>query len=836
MIRPSSCHPRHVAFGSRILNWTAPARLALVVGLCAAPALGQASRPTMTCELSSDSAHAGTSVTLDLFLEDAVDVRGYQATIAIVRTSGSGEVTVPCPGGVEVDEDDPDFIFPGLDTPGLVPECPNCGVIVPDCEGQRVAVARVNGGVDVLEGPAYLATYTLHVSESATPGSEFRISIVPYPESILATSDKAPIPFDTGPGCTIKIPTICGNNIREGIEECDGKDDQACLGRRCQRDCTCPVPTLTGWGLIALTLLLLSAITIKFGRRGFKLTGNGGYPFAALALFLALPAASASGQFCESDAECNDGNVCTFDECFDSVCWSAPTVYGDIAGIDGCGPDDAVDEFDVYAVEDAFRDVAEGCSPENADIRSAIGCEPDGKVDLFDFLAILSAFGGAPNCPCCFLEFIDDANNIIPRAGQDAHLDVSNMKTDVSLPDTATFDGPPTTDPDNFRVQAMGIDIGLSPKVKLTVTSAGIGTYTHTFEMIEGPSPRYRINEHVRLVSNDTDDAHLAHQTPKARIGDGVKAELILDGRTRCASNLPVCRPFAEDHNHAIRTVRNYFVEVDIPGTVVAANSDVPTTDRRMDEAWAQCCVRFDSTTRERAPVSNVLRITGISTPPGGNVNVTVDGVAVGPIAIANNRSAFQVAQDIATGINAAIPAAGAGGFNTFPPNNIAHMVAKKGNNVAYAGLAETVPGIAISVPALNFGNGIEFNNEEAALAANFGDEDANTIDLFIVDTLTTGNRGDAWPRCHASIGNNSDLRHTSFIVLSAADAAVDNPHTAAHEAGRMILDFCGLHAGNFNLMNGTRANDSIAARKRLEDAQCTTARTTSNGTLLRQE
>lgn len=78
MIRPRSCHPRHVAFGSRISNWTAPSPgLALVVALCAAPALGQATNPTMTCEPSSQEVAPGTSVTLDVFLEDAVDVRGY---------------------------------------------------------------------------------------------------------------------------------------------------------------------------------------------------------------------------------------------------------------------------------------------------------------------------------------------------------------------------------------------------------------------------------------------------------------------------------------------------------------------------------------------------------------------------------------------------------------------------------------------------------------------------------------------------------------------------------------------------------------------------------------
>ena len=36
-------------------------------------------------------------------------------------------------------------------------------------------------------------------------------------------------------------PAICGNDVAEGAEECDGIDDAACPGQ-CQLDCTCPVP------------------------------------------------------------------------------------------------------------------------------------------------------------------------------------------------------------------------------------------------------------------------------------------------------------------------------------------------------------------------------------------------------------------------------------------------------------------------------------------------------------------------------------------------------------------------------------------------------------------
>jgi len=62
----------------------------------------------------------------------------------------------------------------------------------------------------------------------------------------------------------------CGNNLREGSEQCDGTDAAACPGQ-CLGNCTCPkeggaVPAVSEWGLIVLTLLVLCAGTIMFSR------------------------------------------------------------------------------------------------------------------------------------------------------------------------------------------------------------------------------------------------------------------------------------------------------------------------------------------------------------------------------------------------------------------------------------------------------------------------------------------------------------------------------------------------------------------------------------------
>jgi len=43
------------------------------------------------------------------------------------------------------------------------------------------------------------------------------------------------------PDCTDAPPPVCGNNVRELTEQCDGSDDSACTGL-CRSDCTCPAP------------------------------------------------------------------------------------------------------------------------------------------------------------------------------------------------------------------------------------------------------------------------------------------------------------------------------------------------------------------------------------------------------------------------------------------------------------------------------------------------------------------------------------------------------------------------------------------------------------------
>ena len=445
------------------------------------------------------------------------------------------------------------------------------------------------------------------------------------------------------------------------------------------------------------------------------------------------------------------------------------------------------------------------------------------------------------------VDFIRQDNSEFPETGNGACHMVSKFTTSANFPDTATFDGPLVVntgagygqgeaDPDTFRIQMKGVPSGQSPKIRLQVT--GGTSYSHEFTMVNGTVggiSTYRTDEHIRLVSNDVDDGHLAHQTPLVKLGDTVTATLVLDGVDVCSKALCVGRPSSESGVNAIRAATAYFVVVDYSD--VAASADTAKTTERMSEAWCQAAAKFASSSRTKTPVRNVIRVSGTAT-GSGTFGVKVDGVTVPAFGIAGSgrTSPLQIAEDIASGINAVIGAGTAQAFNSAPGfgTPLAHVVVKKGSSVTFADLAETVPVTAITIPTFSVtDDDVEFQDEEPCLAANYGDANpSETVDFFVVKTLATGNRGDAWTPNYC--GSASDMRNTSFIVLTAGDAAADNPHTAAHEAGRFFMNYDGLDSGNYNLMNGTSTTDSITARKRLTPTQHQTSRTVSDGTLLK--
>ena len=156
-------------------------------------------QPLMSCQITDPMPSAGGSTRLEVFLSDVLSVLGYETEISIVRTSGTGTVTVGFTGGVAVDDDRPDFIFFGV--PDVFPAA--------NCAAKTAAAARLSGGTSVTSAPAYLSEYALTVSPDASPGSTFEISIVPSPGADLTNPNGQPIPFQVAPACVLTVVGGC---------------------------------------------------------------------------------------------------------------------------------------------------------------------------------------------------------------------------------------------------------------------------------------------------------------------------------------------------------------------------------------------------------------------------------------------------------------------------------------------------------------------------------------------------------------------------------------------------------------------------------------------------
>ena len=72
-------------------------------------------------------------------------------------------------------------------------------------------------------------------------------------------------PQGVGSTCLDIVCGYCGNNVVDAGEQCDGSADSACPGA-CLSNCTCPgdVPTVSTWGLVILSLMLLVLARIRW--------------------------------------------------------------------------------------------------------------------------------------------------------------------------------------------------------------------------------------------------------------------------------------------------------------------------------------------------------------------------------------------------------------------------------------------------------------------------------------------------------------------------------------------------------------------------------------------
>jgi len=94
---------------------------------------------------------------------------------------------------------------------------------------------------------------------------------------------------------------------------------------------------------------------------------------------------------CATDSECDDRNVCTFDQCDGEVCANDDRTYGDI---DGNG---IINLFDIIRILHGPDQGFPRGTSSNLDIAP---CMPDGQIDLADLLAVLDALSASASCSC----------------------------------------------------------------------------------------------------------------------------------------------------------------------------------------------------------------------------------------------------------------------------------------------------------------------------------------------------------------------------------------------------------------------------------------------------
>ena len=179
---------------------------------------GTGAQAQMTCALSTTTVAPGGSVDLEVFLEDLgglPGVRGYQTQIQVALTSGSGSASVPCPGGVVIDEARSDYLFFNETDVSWAATC----------SLQRASASKQSGSVTVGASPVYLSEYTVEVAAGTTAGTTFDISFVASPGSRLADESSQELPVAFGPVCTL---TVLGCGLDS---ECD--DGSLCTTDTC---------------------------------------------------------------------------------------------------------------------------------------------------------------------------------------------------------------------------------------------------------------------------------------------------------------------------------------------------------------------------------------------------------------------------------------------------------------------------------------------------------------------------------------------------------------------------------------------------------------------------
>ncbi len=314
---------------------------------------------TVALSLASSGAVPGSTVNLFAFADNVNDISSYQMAINITRTSGSGNATVNCPGGVVISKTRPDYIFNGLqDLSGFI------------CAARQATSSLLSGSTFVSSTPKYLATYKITLAANVTIGSTFDITLTQNSflqdeaglsvlfnrgtATLTAVNTVCDPPVVSADGCRAVLITPAANPTNQALRVTS--PDYACLNKYVQADGslggTAVSQSAAAWATVVVT--------------GPDIVPVSNYSVRA-----------------ECGAQTSGLVSATTDE------------WGNTNGVD------PVDIGDILCVLDGYNANYAICSLPSVDL---LPCDPDGVVELADVSAILDAYAGlafpcAPVCP-----------------------------------------------------------------------------------------------------------------------------------------------------------------------------------------------------------------------------------------------------------------------------------------------------------------------------------------------------------------------------------------------------------------------------------------------------
>jgi hypothetical protein len=459
--------------------------------------------------------------------------------------------------------------------------------------------------------------------------------------------------------------------------------------------------------------------------------------------------------------------------------------------------------------------------------------------------------------PMAFIRQTKDSagdNIVVPAGGEKGCLMVSKWITNYGLNATQGFDftGPAAaastvwcysvgSDPDTYRVQFPKIADAANTQVKIETYRDGqpLGNPS-TFGVVAGTQAGQdvlRINQSFRLVSNKSDDEdYLPEQTILVKLGDTVRATILLNNQENGFIEMPVGRPPAENGRNAIRTVDVNWT------TIQGAGSKPAYIVNRMSEMWAQAGVKFNLVASKTVtPVTNVLIVSGDGSDLADvpfvtgslSVNVIKDGNPPVPVSITftHGDGAEAVAHRLATALTQA-------GFNSSAfrngiadPQSPGEWIIRvcKGQQVYFADEISSNGSMKFYDPVdrdLLIWSGGFSDLKGHVLGLNFSDDDPTTVEYFGTPYTTMGVPGNSdtkgVSRNTTALSGIPGWANTAFLIQAASDDSESWPKTPSHEMGHILMQGpLVIHwvYDSSNIMDSSQPGpDTITYRKRLTD------------------